>query len=68
MTDSKIVDRFIEIAEKDPIKAYRLLELIDTIGKLSQDEQSKVADYIKILSLKESKEEDSNADNQGNRG
>jgi hypothetical protein len=52
MSDGKIVDRFIEIAEKDPVKAYRLLELIDMVGKLSQDEQSKVADYVKVLSIK----------------
>lgn len=51
----KTVDWFIEIAEKEPLKAYRLLLLLKDLSKLSDKNLGRVVAFAKGLSRSENK-------------
>ena len=45
--DNELIDWFMGIAEKDPIKAYRVKEIIEMLSSLSEDDQAEVLLKVK---------------------
>ena len=47
--NDELVNWFIKIVEKDPIKAYRIMEVVEILCGLSDDDLAKAAAFIKKL-------------------